>query len=54
MTLPIQVCTPEEYNALLRSMPPQDRKCCRELAAKGVASIIVGDEIYTYDERENA
>jgi hypothetical protein len=54
MTLPIQVCTLEEYYAMLRSMPPQDRKCCREIAAKGVASIIVGDAIYTYDERVDA
>jgi hypothetical protein len=50
----IRQVTQEEYNALLRSMPPQDRKCCRELAAKGVASIIVGDAIYTYDERVDA
>jgi D-aminopeptidase len=46
--------TQEEYNAMLRSMPPQDKICCRELAAKGVASIIVKDEIYTYDERVDA
>jgi len=46
--------TRAEYDALLRFMPPQDRICCRELAAKGVASIIVGDAIYTYDERVNA